>query len=214
VQFAEADEQQALLQLAQLPCLHQLSLEYAAAAEVATTADVWRQLPALASLDLRCACQMTSAMFTSVLQVSSHSTGALWGIRLRCCKTWYKTGCCKGLHVGDTRSTISCSCMLGPAIPCTTCLKRYPSSSSESGAFTDPYHKMCTVYHNWPCFCSQILLLCLLAGPVRCDNPHLVGPLLPCRLGHCIRAPCVQPPGVPYTPVAALTARYIRDARV
>jgi hypothetical protein len=138
VQFAEADEQQALLQLAQLPCLHQLSLEYAAAAEVATTADVWRQLPALASLDLRCACQMTSAMFTSVLQVSSHSTGALWGIRLRCCKTWYKTGCCKGLHVGDTRSTISCSCMLGPAIQCTTCLKRYPSSSSESGAFTDP----------------------------------------------------------------------------
>jgi hypothetical protein len=69
VQFAEADGQQALLQL---PCLQQLTLEYADADAVAATADVWRQLPALVSLDLRHAGQMTEGVFTSTLQVSSH----------------------------------------------------------------------------------------------------------------------------------------------
>jgi hypothetical protein len=72
VQFADADEHQALLQMAQLPCLQQLTLEYADADAAAATADVWRQLPALVSLDLRHAGQMTEGVFTSTLQVSSH----------------------------------------------------------------------------------------------------------------------------------------------
>jgi hypothetical protein len=73
VQFAEADGQQALLQLAQLPFLQQLTLKYASAAAVDATADVWRHLPALVSWDLfQHTDTMTEGLFTRTLQASSH----------------------------------------------------------------------------------------------------------------------------------------------
>jgi hypothetical protein len=71
VQFAEVDAQRALLQLAQLPSVQQLHLKYADAAAIGGTADVWQQLPALVSLDLEDAGQITEAVFTLTLQVSS-----------------------------------------------------------------------------------------------------------------------------------------------